>query len=65
MIDKINKSREEQDKEFRENVAPYADPNCKYCYGTGKEHWIVFLEQYKPCECVFENIRILRERGVN
>ena len=63
-IQRINKSREQQEKDFLE-IRSFADPKCKYCLGTGKEYWIVDLSQYKVCECVIENIRILRERGKN
>ena len=55
-IELIGKSREEQDRDFREYIEPYATPGCKYCHGTGKEHWITELEQYKPCDCVLRNI---------
>jgi len=60
----MEKSRELQDKDF-EQIGTYASPNCKKCLGTGKEYWLVELKQYKPCECVLKNIRILRERGKN
>ena len=65
MIEKINKSREEQERDFKEVISHYADPNCKYCLGTGKEYWLVDLAQFKPCECVLENVRTIRERGLN
>ena len=60
----IDKTRKEQEKDF-EQIRFYADPNCKDCYGTGKEAWLVELNQYKVCHCVLKNIKILRERGVN
>jgi hypothetical protein len=64
-VQKIEKSREEQDKEFHETIGQFASPNCKYCHGTGKEYWIMELQQYKPCDCVLRNVRTLRERGQN
>ena len=64
-VEKIEKSREEQEREFHEVIGHYADKNCKHCFGTGKEHWIVELEQYKVCDCVMKNISILRDRGIN
>ena len=63
-IELVGKTRAEQEEDFRQ-IAAYADPDCKYCYGTAKEAWLVDLDQYKVCECVLENIRILRERGIN
>ena len=64
-IQRINKSREEQDRDFREAIGHYANPKCKYCLGTGKEYWLVALGQYKVCECVLENIKTIKERGLN
>ena len=63
-IDFINKSREEQNKDF-EQIRFYASKNCRHCLGTGKESWIVDLKQYKVCRCVLKNIKALRERGQN
>jgi hypothetical protein len=68
MIERINKNRDEQNKEFEEVFRLYANPNCKYCLGTGKEYWIVDLSQYKICECVLRNVeieRVINERGQN
>ena len=59
-IDYINKSREEQDKEL-EIIKDYANKNCKHCLGTGKEYWITELKQYKICDCVLKNIKILED----
>ena len=59
-IELIDKSREEQDKDF-EQIKEYANPNCKKCLGTGKEYWITELQMYKVCKCVEKNIKIAKE----
>lgn len=60
-VEFLNKSKEEQEKEFAEYISHYATKNCKYCHGTGKEYWLFELEQYKVCGCVLKNIRIEQE----
>jgi len=52
----MEKSREEQDEDFRKYFSWYADRGCKICYGTGKAGWMVELQQYMPCECVMRNM---------
>lgn len=68
----MNKTRAEQDKEFRDYFSHYADSGCKICGGTGKDGWITELKMYKLCLCVMENVREgieeiskIRERLVN
>ena len=66
MIDVIDKSREDQDIEFRTFIEPYATINCKECYGTGKAGWIKYLgdikvDQYQVCTCVTNNIQKIRD----
>jgi len=60
----MEKTREQQEEDFK-IIKHYANPKCKYCLGTGKEYWLMNLNQYKPCECVLKNIKIIRERGQN
>lgn len=54
----INKTREEQDKEIREYFKPYANEDCKVCFGVGQRGWLVDLGQYLICECVMRNIEL-------
>ena len=56
MINRIEKTREEQDTEFNLYFRAFADKDCKICFGTGKRSWHVELRQYIPCECVMINI---------
>ena len=55
-MNQLEKSREEQDKDFLLYFSHFADKDCKICYGTGKRSWHVELKQYIPCECVMINI---------
>ena len=52
----LGKSREEQTEEIKNFFQPYADPNCKICYGVGHRGWMMELAQYVICECVMINI---------
>lgn len=52
----LEKTREEQTEEIRTYFKPYADPNCKICFGVGQRGWHVELGQYIICECVMINI---------
>lgn len=58
----LNKTRDEQEEEFKTYFQPYADPDCKLCYGTGKKHWHTELRQYVICECVFINIESEKQK---
>jgi hypothetical protein len=58
----IEKSREEQTKEIQEYFKPYADPNCKICFGVGQRGWMTELRQYLICECVMRNIEIEKKK---
>jgi len=64
-IDYLNKTRDEQEEEIRKYFQPFADPNCKICFGTGKQHWHQDLRQYVICECVMINIEIEKKRMEN
>ena len=52
----LEKTKEEQESDFRIYFQPYADITCKICHGTGKRSWMVDLQQYIPCECVMINL---------
>ena len=59
----IGKSREEQEIEIKEYFKPYADPDCKICYGVGHRGWFLDLNQYLICECVMMNVEL--EKKIN
>jgi hypothetical protein len=52
----VDKPREEQEKDFKEFIAPYANPSCPLCLGRGFSGWHVQLNQLIPCTCAVKNI---------
>ena len=54
---KINKSREDQQRDFKE-MAEVAERinghSCNKCYGLGHVGWHIKFEQYLPCTCVIK-----------
>lgn len=58
----LNKTREEQDKDFIEYFGFFADKDCKVCYGTGKASWMTDLNQYVICNCVLANIELEKQK---
>ena len=57
----LGKSKEEQEKDFKEYFGFFADKDCKNCYGTGKSSWMTELDQYIICNCVLVNIEKEKE----
>lgn len=64
-IDYLDKTRDEQEEEIKTYFKPYADENCKICFGTGKRGWHTDLRQYIICECVLMNIEAEKQRMEN
>ena len=50
------KSREEQDSDLINVFIPWADTNCKHCFGTANTGWDAKRNAYDICRCVIVNI---------
>lgn len=50
------KTKSEQLEDFK-TFKCYADKDCKECHGSGNAGWIEDIKIYRPCTCVFRNIR--------
>lgn len=58
-IDKVKKSREEQEADFKK-IESWANPACPLCFGRGWSGWHVELEQLIPCngdKCLLDNLK--------
>ena len=54
-IEKVPKTREEQEKDF-EIISQWANPGCQVCLGKGYSGYHIQLQQLLPCSCVYKNI---------
>lgn len=50
------KNREEQDQDLINVFIPWADKNCKHCYGTANTGFDKHRNAYDICICVIKNL---------
>lgn len=57
VIDKVEKSRSEQAKDFAEMVRLRGGKPCPDCFDRGYVGWHIELEQYIACNCILNKAR--------
>lgn len=52
------KSRQLQEKDFKDFISHIAEKDCKVCSGRGWRLWDEFQQSLIPCDCVMINAHI-------